>query len=175
MSVRSSCYFLFILLTLTALSGCSTISVQTDYDQTADFTKYRSFDFMQTGSTAQSSQVGGISPFVFQRAQQTTEEFLVNKGYTKNTKNPDFLIVYHAGTQDKVNVNSWGYGYGRWGGGVDVYQYTQGTLIIDFVDNATHDLFWRGSATGTVSDSGSANQNKIDSAIQKILAKYPPN
>jgi hypothetical protein len=162
------------MIAMAGLSGCSTISVQTDYDNTVDFSKYRSFDFMQSGSTYQTNQVGGISPFVFQRAMQTTEEFLIGKGYTKNTTDPDIQIVYHIGTQDKVNVTSWGYGYGRWGGGVDVYEYTKGTLIIDFVDNETDDLFWRGAATATVDDTAGANQSKIDAAIQKILSKYPP-
>ena len=65
-------------------------------------------------------------------------------------------MTYHVGAQDKVDVQSWGYGYGygpgryhgTWGGGggIETYNYTEGTLIIDIVDASSKQLVWRGTA-----------------------------
>ena len=71
---------------------------------------------------------------------------------------PDFRVAVHFGSREKVQVTDWGYGYApsrRYygGGGVDVYTYTEGTLILDVVDATSEQLLWRGSATGAVSRS----------------------
>ena len=74
----------------------------------------------------------------------------------KRSKTPDFRVALHTGQQSKVRVTDYGYGYGvgRWGGGgLDVYQYQEGTLILDVVDAKTKKLMWRGTAIGVVNPS----------------------
>jgi hypothetical protein len=43
----------------------------------------------------------------------------------------------HFGKQQKTDITSWGYGWGGWGmwggGGIDVNQYEEGTLVVDVV------------------------------------------
>ena len=81
----------------------------------------------------------------------------------------------------------WGYGGGysyRYGGYyhlwpsypisyAQVTRYTEGTLIVDFVDAKTATSIWRGTATGTVG-SAQSNQQKIREAIRKMLETIPP-
>ena len=92
------------------------------------------------------------------------------------------VIVFHTGIQDKVQVTDWGYGYGPYrgwygGGGVNTYQYQQGTLIIDFVDAESKQLVWRGTAEGVVGEGKTdpeKAQKKIDEIVGKMLKDYPP-
>jgi hypothetical protein len=110
------------------------------------------------------------------------------KGYSKSAK-PDFYIVYHVTRSERVQVSQytdWGYsGYSyRYGRGyyhlwpsypisyAQVTRYTEGTLIVDFVDAKTTTSIWRGTATGTVG-SAQSNQQKIAEAIRKMLESIP--
>jgi hypothetical protein len=54
-----------------------------------------------------------------------------------------------------------------------VTRYTEGTLIVDFVDAKTATSIWRGTATGTIG-SAQSNQQKIQEAIRKMLESIPP-
>ncbi len=114
------------------------------------------------------------------RIKESADRQLTAKGYTTDANNPDFLVLYHIGAEDKINVTDWGYGYGRYGGrygrGVDVYQYKEGTLILDVIEAKSKQLVWRGFATGTIDPNASieTRKKKLDEVITKILAKFPP-
>jgi hypothetical protein len=57
-----------------------------------------------------------------------------------------------------------------------VYNYEEGTLIIDFIDVATTQLVWRGAGKVALSNSGSsgADDELVKKVVGKILSKYPP-
>jgi hypothetical protein len=95
---------------------------------------------------------------------------------------PDMLIVYHVGVQDKVQVTDWGYRYSDyyWGHGgrdIDVYNYQEGTLIVDLVDAQTKQLIWRGAGSTAIDNSGGSPEKtdkKVNNVVGKIFSKYPP-
>ena len=60
---------------------------------------------------------------------------------------------------------------------IDVYQYEEGNLILDFIDPKSKELIWRGSAKAVVGNEKTPEerQKKIEETIQKILEKYPPH
>jgi hypothetical protein len=97
--------------------------------------------------------------------------------------NPDLLVVYHIGTQEKIQVTDWGYRYSDyyWGYGgrqIDVHQFTEGTLVIDLIDAESKNLVWRGTGTGAVEKSQRSPeeiQAKIDEVVHKIMKSFPPN
>ena len=66
--------------------------------------------------------------------------------------------------------------FGSYGGGwamnADVQQYTEGSLLIDFVDRKTHKIVFRGLGQAAV---GSTERNAaaIQEALNKIVAAYP--
>ena len=103
------------------------------------------------------------------------------KGMSIDVENPDLALAFHVGSENKINVSSYGYGYGRgfYGGGgrnVDVYQYTKGTLIIDFIDWEVKELVFRGTATAIINENPSQQQSDkvINEAVAKMLTNYPP-
>ena len=49
-----------------------------------------------------------------------------------------------------------------------------GTLVVDLYDAHTRQMVWRGVATDSVSDKPQKNTPRINKALQKMFAKYPP-
>jgi hypothetical protein len=166
------------------LGGCgSSITVNHDYDTTADFSRYSTFDWASRASSqANLDATGAADGLLDKRIRNAVNQILPDRGLTQDENSPDLLVAYHVGVQDKVQVTDWGYSYGRsyWGMGtrdIDVYQYQQGTLIIDLVDNQTKTLVWRGSGTKTIESSSRSPeqvQKTINDAVGKILSQYPP-
>jgi hypothetical protein len=131
-----------------------------------------------TGGGVQQAQMN--NSLFDQRLKNAVNNNLEEKGYSINTTDPDFVLVYHTGVQDKVNVTNWGYTYGPywgpWGESVDVTQYTEGTLILDFIDFETKNIIWRGTAHKALSgntDPERAEAN-LQKAVDQLLAKFPP-
>ena len=178
--INSSILSLFIIAAL-LLAGCSTISVNQDYDPGYDFSKLKTFGFIPITEDA------GIDQLNATRLGDAIKANLTAKGYTL-ADNADFGIALFFSKQTKTSVQSYGYGYGygggygRYGGGyggmggVDVSQYDEGTLVIDFVDMAKQELVWRGIGTGAVSESPSVEERtaNINEAVTKILEQFPP-
>jgi hypothetical protein len=167
------------------LSGCSTVSVTTDYDHTANFGSYRTYA-LEPAANAPS-----LSPSSDAALRNTLNASLAARGIREVGKadRPDLAVVPHAKTQQKYNVEqytTWGYGpgawpyyggyYGVWYGAPYTYNtiesYTEGTLVLDFVDPARKKLVFRGVATATVG-SAESNAEKIREAVQKIVEKIP--
>jgi len=70
-----------------------------------------------------------------------------------DTANPVFVISLHGGKEKKVNEVDWDYDYRVYDPSyghacrdqrIDVYQYEEGSLILDFVDATSLELIWRG-------------------------------
>lgn len=152
--------------------GCTAgVSVNTDYDKTYDFSKLKTFK-VQLGPT-QSGTIAGTSPLVVQRVAKAVETELKSKGYKVADGDPDFVAVAHGGSEEKVDVEGWGYG-GWWGaGGVDTYNYTEGALVIDIVDTTAQKAIWRGTGEDIIGDNA-PTEVEVDQAVAKVLAGFPP-
>jgi hypothetical protein len=171
-------------------AGCTSITVKHDFDLDANFRNYSTFDWMAQPKEriTDVSQAYAQNPLLDKRVKKAVDRELLAKGLQKQLLNPDFLIAYHTGVEDRVNLYSFGYSY--WRGShrfnyyadrdIGVMYYKEGTLIIDFIDFKTKQLIWRGWAVGVVNDIGIVGENpkrineKISSVVKKILDKYPP-
>ena len=87
------------------------------------------------------------------RIKSAVNDAMAAKGLEQFESNPGFLVTYHVGVQDKVDVTDWGYSYhpydyyGGWAGrDIQVTQYQEGTLVLDFIDTEGMNLAWRGIA-----------------------------
>jgi hypothetical protein len=173
-----------MLITLMVLAGCgSSVSVTQDYDSQTDFGALKTFSWLEVPTTAVGSVKSAVerNSLLDKRIKASVNKELETKGYQMNEASPDFVLMYHVGVDDKINVTDWGYGYGYhspyWGGSnVSVYQYTQGTLIIDVITAADKQLVWRGQAQGTIDENASPEkrEERLGAAISKLLADFPP-
>jgi hypothetical protein len=177
--------YLSVLVGVCALSACSTVTVSTDYDHSAPFAKYKTY------ALAPASKGQVLSPTSEAALRDALRTDLAAKGLTEAANGkPDLAVVRHVFLKDKVAVQeytSWGYGYGggwpygygyygMWTGAprtyVDVQQYTQGTMILDFVDVKTKKLVFRGKGEAIVGDTES-NAEKIREGVKKMVEAYP--
>ena len=169
-----------IVLLAIALAGCSTLKVQHDWDEQADFTKFKTFKLLDRSDAG--------NQLVENRIRDAVRIHLSERGFVEDTTSPDFEIAIHGNVKDRVDVQTYNYGYpyyggyggyggyGYWHGGQDVSvsHYQEGTLIIDFVDSEDHELFWRGWGTKTL-DASTRDTDVIQGIVDKILDQYPPN
>jgi hypothetical protein len=169
---------LFCLTSLAILAACSTtpsVAVKTDYDHSVTFGKYHTYA-LDTASI-------GLSPTGKEALQSSLRSSLAGRGLKEAGKNSDLYIVPTVFTQQKLNaMPGGGYTfypsvYGRYRMGTvalntEVQQYTEGTLVIDFVDRKTHKIVYRGLGQAAV---GSTERNAaaIRVAVEKIVAAFP--
>jgi hypothetical protein len=167
-----------VLLGAAFTLACSSLSINYDFDPDADFSSYRSYAWLEKTTPSQNSLMD-------KRIMKAADFYLARAGMSKLPDAPELYVVHHVGTQDKVDVTSYGYGYGGrayrpygygGGGGVDVTQYTEGTLILDLIDASTKQLVWRGTAKDTVDPGKSpeAIQAKLDQVFEAMFQNYPP-
>ena len=172
-------YKLFILLCIGILTSCSSIKVVSDYDTKVDFSTYKTFAFYKKGIDKAS-----VSDLDKKRIMRAIENELNKKGLVKST-NPDILVSIFTKSREKVNVtdNNFGYGFG-WGynpwffgsTNLNINQYTEGTLFIDFIDKNKNELIWQGIGSGALKMSNmDKKEERINDFVNKIISVYPPN
>lgn len=168
------------------LAGCSSgYDIKYDYDMDSNFSAFHTYKWMErtvtnaNGSAAVAQQNNSL---LEKRIHSAVDTQMAAKGFTLTEDNPDVFAIYYVGLKDKIDVTDWGYTYAGsyWGGGlgrnVDVYQYTEGTLIVDLVNASTKQLTWRGSATGVV-EPGSPPEKveaRLNDVAARIFQNYPP-
>ena len=161
------------------LTACSGISTNTDWDDSFDFGTLSTYAWMDQGLE------GGVSEIMLRRLNMAVDDHLAASGFTKADRTvADFLVAYHVGAQDREQYDTYGYGAGGWwdgywGGGMTtttVHTYTEGTLILDFIDRASNELFWRGSASATIDqmDPPDKRIERIRKAVDKLMKDFPP-
>jgi hypothetical protein len=154
------------------LGGCVTTSATTSPN--ANLGHYRTFSFFRPTEVHPKQATFERSP-AGQVVQDRIASDLQSKGLTQTSDNPDLLVAYHTKTQEKTDVTDWGYGGFYWGGpgNVTVDQYTQGTLVVDFIDPKTKQIVWRGTASAIVNNPDNPDTGKLASAVDKLMKKYP--
>jgi hypothetical protein len=167
-----------LLFTFIVVTGCSSVSVTSDYDVSVDFKNYKTF-YVFSG-VLKDSKLETVS-LIKKRVIKAAASELQKKELTlTDSSKADFTVFALASTAEKMNVNSYGYGYGwgpyPYGRNIDISYYTQGSLIIDFIDNKKNELIWRGIGTAVLQDRGTPEEKEqfINEAVKKILDQYPP-
>ncbi len=163
-----------VICALTACSTAPSVTVKTDHDHAATFGKYHAYA-IDTAST-------GLGPTTTAALGSSLRSSLAGRGFKESGRNADLYIVPTVFTRQQLNVMPGGgmtvyrSRFGSYGGGwamnADVQQYTEGSLVIDFVDRKTHKIVFRGLGQAAV---GSTERNAaaIQEAVNKIVAAYP--
>lgn len=188
MSLNTKLTVLLAAASLLVLSGCSSISVNYDYDNNVNFQEFKTYSYapipenLQKTNAAQAQIHSGL---LDTRIKSSIDMVMADRGLDNFKGGGDLLVVFHLGVADKLQVTDYGYSYspyyyrGAYGGRqIDVYQYQEGQLIIDLVDAKTKQLVWRGTGTKALSDSQQTpeqGQQKMDEAVWKIMESFPPN
>lgn len=179
---------------MSAASGCSAISVYVEHDPTVNFAELKRYSWVEEASmgTAPIAE----NPILDSRVRLIVDQELAARGYEKITGGtPDFLVGYSAAVDTElqaVTINRY-YGYTqstyltRAGTGRNypretmnrqtvVYEYQQGTLILDFSSPVPHRLIWRGFARAVIEPDQPQEQRdkQLREAVRKMLESFPP-
>jgi hypothetical protein len=146
-NARSGFVFVALLAAMINLGGCS--GSKYIYDPGTDFSGLKSYAW------SAASYMGRKESLVAANVQFFADQVLEQKGFKKTSENPDMLISIE--TEYEI-------------GSYDGYQLRMLTLKI--VQRESKELIWRGTAPGTIN--ADAASNELKSAVQNVLAKFPP-
>jgi hypothetical protein len=175
--------FMFVLF---LVAGCATgPTIRSNLDNTVDFSKFRTFGFLDPLSTDRD----GYQTLVSQQLVASTDRELRARGLQRSDSNPDLLVNFSANLDQRLRITQTptvpissidrrhhrGF-YSTWPTHqqTEVRQYTQGTLGIDIVDASRRQLIWEGFAVGRVTQRTTDNLGTVlDSAVVDIFADFP--
>jgi len=177
-----------ILIFAAGAAGCASDPIRSDYDPTADFSQYKTYNFFADAGPEQTNYQSFFSQYMVAAISREMD----SRGYMKSN-DPDLLVNFNAMLQEKTKVTttpSAGYGaggyygyrggfYDPWGGygygeQTHVSQYTEGTFNIDLVDAREKKLVWEAVGTGKISQKLLDElEERVNAGVPKFFAKYP--
>jgi hypothetical protein len=157
------------MLGLMAVSAAAQ-SVQSDFDRSFKFSDLKTFSFAVQNRAATDPLASDT--LNDGRIRSGLESQLTASGFRVEKEKSDFVIAYYVTTKNKLNVQDFGYGPPRWFGSRDirVNQYSEGTLMVDFIDVKTNQVIWRGRASGTLEMKGV--EKKISKSVEKLVKQF---
>ncbi len=187
------------LVILPVFSGCSSLSVDSEWDHQVDFSGYQSYAWIPQDEGPVNEQQ--LPKHLDLRLRRVVDEILIDEKGLERAPTPaqaDFLLAYYINTKKETKVNYsvyagyyggygyGGYGYGYWPGyhggmGIsggtamhNVREYTTGTLVLDIVDPKTHAMIWTGVVAGEARYESPTGERVTD-IVTEMLMSFPPS
>jgi hypothetical protein len=170
--------FLPLLFLLTI--GCSEqLRVRSDYDKDVNLRLYKTYSWLPVKEIESKTNPLIYNELTDKRIKRAVDAQLKVKSIEYTSDSPDLRVHYHIVIENKSMVRPAAYGYNYssyWiRNQMDVYQYREGTLIIDLMDAKNNNLIWRGWGTAVLNDSTiDLTEEEINDAVYKILKEFPP-
>lgn len=162
--------FLLAALVCTATAAFAQ-DIQFDYDRTANFSMYRTYQWVERPMAAAGNQL------MDQNIKRAIDQQLAGKGLRRVESGGDLQVSYQAAIEHEKQFDGWGSGP-RWQGSGRVTTTTIeiGKIVIDFRDAAKNQLVWRGAAAKTldIKKDPDKNYKSLENAMAKLFKNYPP-
>jgi Domain of unknown function (DUF4136) len=161
------------LMLMCVAASCSFAQkITVEFDQAADFGKYKTFAIRDGQLNSRNPVLN--SELNKKRIEADIVRELTARGLSMVSGHSDLNVRYHFGSARRVEAEAYPAGWRGLGTRVVRVPYTEGTLVIDLRDPTTKSLVWRGVASQDSSDATKI-ESKLDDMVRKSLAKYPPN
>jgi len=179
---------LLVLAAALLAAPASAQKVYVDFDETIDFSQYKTFAFRESPEDLRDSNQLGHT-----RVQNAIRRQMMTADHPTEMvrEDPDLWVTYHTSEKEEVRINhdtlgmgygsgwygsGWRYG-GYWGRGYGSYtttvsNYTKGTLVIDVWDAKKEQMVWRGIASDIVPASPGKREKLLEKALDKISKQY---
>ncbi len=156
-------------LVLIALPSCAGLAVETQNDQDTDFSRYRTYAWIEG--------VPARNPSLESQIHSAVDRELPFKGLSPvaTPGSPDLYISTYVTVEENRVVEQWGYDVGSTGASSSraaVLTLPMGTLLVDLVDSGSRKLVWRGQASKAVDRE--VSEETIRKAVREIFRHYPP-
>ncbi len=178
-----------VIVMAALVAGCSSIETSYDYDPKANFAGLKTYEWLKEPQKLTGDPRIDGNTILANRIYEAVDTELAARGFRKISGDPDFLVAYHVSLDKRRSVQTlnsyygygpgWGYGYGAsyrpgyWAGAPEtyVYEYEEGTLILDIVNPENKELIWRGSAQDEVhfKSTPEKDQTQLNEAVILIL------
>ena len=157
-----------VLIFSICVTSCSSVTIDDYFFKTADLTSYKTFDWLSRPHAM----------LIVKEGRGQTEKLLkesVNKqltarGLSQKADSPDLLISYLVGAEltntddfsDKVGERT-------------AQQYSEGAILLDFLDGKTRELLWRVAAFGIEDRNPTPERNKeiIEKTVERMFKNFP--
>src|SRR5262249_17773477 len=143
--------------------------VTADYDHSVDFSKYKTFMWIDTRID---------EPFMKERIMSAVNSQLTARGMSQVENEGCLAVGANLATEEKhtwetyYSGDGWGWGSG-WATTVEkVYQV--GTLTVDLFDAQSKKLVWQGISIDTLSRKPDHRTREYDKGIEKMFREFPP-
>jgi hypothetical protein len=170
------------------LGACSSVTVNTDWNSSLDFTQYKTFAWLPDTVDTE------LEPFAQERLTTAITAELVKHGLTQVKSDPQLYVTFRAKrhAETRYTTVSTGYGYGAgwggWGGygygypgygGVGVsttsaQQIPMGNLIVVLVDPKLNQMVWRSNAKAELADDAAGRAQQLQQAMAQMFQQFPP-
>lgn len=174
---------------LVAIGLALLASCQTPIQVGADFRRNFRFSSVQTYAWLPDPPGHAGDPvlhndLIDERVRGAVDRKLQEMGYRRVAEKADIYVTYYLGLETQVNARMVSSTYHYAGGFLDrhstnraISQYERGTLLIDLLEPTTRRLVWRGTASARVrrQTDPAERDRKIDDAVDKTLAQFPPS
>jgi hypothetical protein len=160
-----------LVLTLLSAALAWAQKITVEFDQAADFSKYRTFAIRDGQLNSKNPALN--SELVKKQIEADIARDLTARGLEITTGKSDLNVRYRFGSARKAEIETYPAGWRGFGTRVVRVPYTEGTLVIDLRDPSTRSLVWRGIASEEKSD-GTKIEGKLDAMVRKAIEKYPP-
>ncbi len=165
---------LVILVSITM--SCAPIYVSYDYDQTVDFSKYRTYQYFGDMET-------GLNTLDTKRLLDAIDSTLYARGF-RISDTPAILIDVKSSTHKNLQRETIGVGVGgtggNLGGGITIglpigQQKTTQHLTFEFLDAKNNQLFWQAKSESGLNPKATPEQKeaRLNAIVKKVFKKYP--
>jgi len=147
--------------------------VKTDYDHSADFSRYRTYSWIkvEAGNSLWSDRI-----------TRDVDAQLAAKGLTKVASGGDLGVSAFGSTHNQQSLETFYNGFGggwywRGLGGettTEVVNTPVGSLVVDAFDGQTKRLVWRASSSETLAGDPEKNEKKLEHEVADMFKHFPP-
>ena len=162
-----------LILTLLGALIAFAKEVVTDYDHSADFSRYRTYSWIHVKA-----------PGLWQdRITQAVDAQLVAKGWMKVDTGGDAGVTAFGSSRQQPTLTTF---YDSFGGGwawrglggiatTTVQDTPIGTLVVDIFDQHNMKLIWRGVAEDALSGKPDKDEKKLSKIVADMFKHFPPH
>lgn len=195
-------FFILMMITLTASSCGVYTKVYSDYDRSADFSKYKTFAWLPDKADTTNTQYN--NEIIRNNIRNYYGQCMSDRGYSFDAENPDILIQlvitnskkertvttypsayyyrpYYYGSYYYYPYSpgyyyryypSYSYSYGGGFSSTQKVEYVNGAITLNVIERKSNKLIWTGTAEGDVYDP-SVIERDLHPAVHSIIEQYP--
>ena len=156
--------------------------VKIDYDKTADFSKFKTYAWVQGTPVFDP----GLDAYI----KKSINDMLQHLGMTETSVGTaDLVVTYHAAVGTDISVGTAldptfaatggvpmaGHSIWETAGGAAPTHIHKGGLAFEMLDRGANRPIWKGTANHSISDKPSERFSQVQKALDKLFHDFPPS